>query len=492
MTRLVSEAFDAVCREAGEHAAIVEEENVFPYSRLLRWSELISAHLDRRQPMAGRRIAVMLPNSAALVASFFAVARVGGVIAPVNVEYRSQELKHYLTDINAAAVLTYRAAINPVQEAIESLARKPALFLVDSPETCEVLNPGETLQGKDLRSEESPLLLLYTSGSTGAPKRVVRTHAQLLAEVETLRALFAVTPRDRFLGATPFCHVNGLVRTMLNAMLGGATLYPIRQFARRTVLQLITKERLTFFGGVPQMFVLLAQTPPREAVDLSSLRIVFSSSAPLQARHNREFQRVYGLFIRQLYGSTETGTISYNNHSELEKYLESVGCALPGVSLAVIDEEGRRLSTGREGEIAVSSPFAISCYEGNIAATEKSFRDKFYLTGDLGSVDSEGFVTLTGRKSLMINRGGYKVNPYEVEEAIRQHPKVDDVAVLGAPGPHGEEIIRCLVVARENCRPEEIILHCRNRIADYKIPSRIEFRESLPKSPTGKLRRDSL
>lgn len=491
MTRLVSEAFDAVCREAGEHAAIVEEGNTFPYSRLLRWSELISAHLDRLQPMAGRRVALMLPNSAALVASFFAVARVGGVIAPVNVEYRSQELEHYLTDINAAAVLTYRAAINPVQEVIESLARKPALFLVDSPETCEVLNPGETLQGQDLRSEEASLLLLYTSGSTGAPKRVVRTHAQLLAEVETLRALFAVTPRDRFLGATPFCHVNGLVRTMLNAMLGGATLYPIRQFARRTVLQLITQERLTFFGGVPQMFVLLAQTPPRDAVDLSSLRIVFSSSAPLTAGNNRDFQRVYGLFIRQLYGSTETGTISYNDHSNLEERLESVGRALPGVTLAVLDEEGNRVPLGREGEIAVSSPFATSCYEGNVAATQKSFRDGHYLTGDLGYVDSD-CVTLTGRKSLMINRGGYKVNPYEVEEAIRQHPKIADVAVLGAPGLNGEQIIRCLVVARESCSPEEIILHCRNRIADYKIPSRIEFRESLPKSPTGKLLRENL
>jgi long-chain acyl-CoA synthetase len=279
---------------------------------------------------------------------------------------------------------------------------------------------------------------------------------------------------------------------MLNAMLAGGTLYPVQRFDRRTVLRLITRERLTFFGGVPQMFVLLARTPPREAVDLSSLRIAFSSSAALQARDNREFQRVYGLFVRQLYGSTETGTISFNNHSEPGKNLESVGCALPGVDLAVIDEEGKRLAAGREGEIAVCSPFAVSCYEGNATATEKSFRDKFYLTGDLGSLDPENFLTLTGRKSLMINRGGYKVNPYEVEEAIRQHPKIDDVAVLGAPGLHGEEIVRCLVVARENCTPEEIVLHCRDRIADYKIPSRIEFRESLPKGPTGKLRRDSL
>jgi long-chain acyl-CoA synthetase len=492
MATVVADAFDVVCRAAGERRAVVDEGRPLSYFSLLRWSEAISTQLERLEPMVGRRVALVFPNSAAFIASFFAVARVGGIVAPLNHEYRSQELDYYLTDINAAVVLVASSAASRIQEALGRVARKPALVLVDSSGTCEVMTRGDGSADHEQRSDESSLLLLYTSGSTGKPKRVVRTHGQLLAEIETLRTLFDVTSRDRFLGATPFCHVNGLVRSMMNAMLAGATLYPINQFARRTVLATITMERLTFFGGVPPMFVLLAQTPLKDPIDMSSLRIVFSSSAPLTAADNHEFQKTYKLFVRQLYGSTETGTISYNNYSEPGEHLESVGRPLPGVSVSVIDEGGTVVLPGIEGEVVVSSPFAASRYDGNVTATEKSFRDGFYVTGDLGVLDSDGCLTLTGRKSFMINRGGFKVNPHEVEEAIRQHSKVVDVAVIGAPGRHGQEIVRCLVVVRSACSPDEIILHCQGRIADYKIPSRIEFRESLPRTSTGKLRRQAL
>lgn len=493
MRRLLAGEFGSVSRRSCGRPAVVDEGATLSYDRLLRWSEAISMVLDHNRQLDGSRVALMLPNSAAFIASFFAVARVGGVAAPLNVGYRSQELEHYLTDIDPAAVLVHPTVADRVRETIERLPRKPFLLLVERPGTCEAVTAGDTLERSRPPSGDPPLLLLYTSGSTGPPKRVIRTHAQLLTEVETLRTLFRVSPDDRFLGAAPFFHVNGLVRSMLTAMLGGATIYPIQQFSRRTVLQLISRQRLTFFGGVPPMFILLTQTPPRGAVDLSSLRIVFSSSAALTPRDNQDFCRAYGFCIRQLYGSTETGTISYNSHSKPEEHLESVGTALPGVTLAVLDEEGGRLPAGREGEITVSSSFAIASYEGNTGATKKSFRDGFYSTGDLGRMDCDGHLTLTGRKSLMINRGGYKVNPYEVEAAIRQHPKVADVVVVSGPGQHGEQSIRCLVVVADgHLSAEEIILHCRTRIADYKIPSRIEFRNSLPRTSTGKVRRDLL
>jgi long-chain acyl-CoA synthetase len=493
MMRYLSEQFDDIAQQSGTRQAVVDGEISLSYRRLLEWSEDISARLDHSSRMDGRRVALLLPNSAAFVASFFAVARVGGVIAPLNMEYGFQDLKYYLVDIDPAAIITSPAGITPLREAIAHLEKPPTVLLLNAPNTCDILNSedGEHSPSPCDRSD-SPLLLLYTSGSTGQPKRVVRTQRNLLNEVETLQSLFKVSEADRFLGAAPFCHVNGLVRSMLTAMLGGASLYSIGNFSRRRVLQLIGQEHLTFFGGVPQMFTILAQTPVRDAVNLSSLRVVFSSSAPLTVRDNQKFHSVYRVLIRQLYGSTETGTISYNDHPDLEDHLASVGRTLPGVTLAVVDEKGNRLPPNTEGEIAVSSPFAISSYEGNAAASRKSFRDGFYLTGDLGRVDLKGYVTLVGRKTIMINRGGYKVNPYEVEEMIRQHPKVAEVLVRGASGPYGDDLIQGLVVTSEPCTAEEIVTFCRGKIAHYKIPSRVEFVTHLPKTSTGKIRRNIL
>jgi long-chain acyl-CoA synthetase len=361
---------------------------------------------------------------------------------------------------------------------------------IDFDGNCRVLKPG-TIQAQPPGSGE-PLLCQYTSGSTGAPKRVVRTHANLEFELKRLAQALAVGESDRFLGAVPFTHVNGLVRTMMTAMTGGAVLYPVRDFRRREILELIRRERITVFAGVPTMFALLADTPRRGEADLSSLRLTLSSSAPLLPEDNRRFFEKYGIAVRQLYGSTETGTISVNLHPDAGARLDSVGTPLEGVRIEILDPEGCPLPDGEEGEVAIASPAATRGYEGNDEADAASFSGGFYLSGDLGRRDRAGYLTLTGRRKFLINRGGYKVNPYEVEEALRSHPGVKNVVVLGAPGPHGDEIVRCVVVARNACTAEELIEHCRSRIADFKIPSRFEFRDTLPSTETGKLLRRAL
>lgn len=340
--------------------------------------------------------------------------------------------------------------------------------------------------------QSAPLLQLYTSGSVGAPKRIVRTHAALRTELEALCKTFEVDERDRFLGAAPFAHVNGLVRTCLTSMFVGATVYPVAEFRRRETLDLMTRERITFLGAVPQIIAPLAQTPLRGHVDLSALRVVFSSSAPLTAADNRRFQGKYGVFVRQLYGSSETGTISLNRHPQPESCLESVGTPIDSVSVEVVDDQGNRLPAGHEGELVIASPFATTEYVGNEQATQESFRNGVYYSGDVGVKDATGYLTLTGRRKLFINRGGFKVNPYEVEAAISEHPKVVEVAVFGAVGPHGDDHVCAVIVASDQCTSNEILLHCRDRIADFKLPTRIEFRDSLPKSEAGKVLRSKL
>jgi long-chain acyl-CoA synthetase len=487
----LGDRFDRTAARLGAQLAVREPERDWSYAELLGFSQRVSQALE---PFAGgprARVGLMVPNSAAFAAAFHGIIRDGGVVVPLNVRYRDQELVYYLNDAGTAALLAGPDIVETARQALATLACPPALLVLDGAE-CRLVEPGRADPVPAPARDSPPLLLQYTSGSTGPPKRVIRTHANLLFELERLVAAFHVGEEDRFLGAAPFSHVNGLVRTMLTSMFVGATLRPMRQFHRRGALELIARERITFFCGVPYMFIVLADTPVRGAVDLSSLRTVFSASAPLLPDDNRRFQAKYGHWVRQLYGSTETGTISVNLDPDPAAHLASVGLPLPDIRVEVVDEGGRPVASGMEGEVVIASPGAITGYAGNAEATAASFRDGVYLSGDLGRKGAGGHLTLTGRKKFLINRGGFKVNPLEVEQAIQSHPKVREVAVVGAPGPHGDDVVRCVVVASGPCTPEEIVRHCEGRIADYKIPSRIEFRDELPKSETGKLLRQKL
>lgn len=491
-SRAISDALDSLWRRLGRRSAIREADRDIAYQELLDWSERISLVLDPVLRQQGQRVALLLPNSAAFVAAFFGAARLGGVIAPLNVRYRAQELKYYLDDLDAAALVTESRFAEHVAAVLPGLKNPPAVVHVAFRGGATLVAPGKPQPRALAASGSAPLVQLYTSGSTGQPKRVVRTHADLAAELEALRTAFHTTERDRFLGAAPFSHVNGMVRTMMAAMHSGATLYPVEEFKRREVLELMTRERISFLGGVPQIYALLGQTPARGEVDLSSLRVAFSSSAPLLPADARRFAARYGVAVRQLYGSTETGTISFNGDPEPPACPDSAGTPLQGVSVCVLDELGQAVPAGAEGELVVRSGYAATGYLQNEDATRASFRDGAYLTGDLGTMDGRGHIRITGRKKLMINRGGFKVNPYEVEAAIREHPKVDDVVVHAGPGPQGDDVVCAIVVSTRGCSAQEIVAHCRELIADYKIPARVEFRQGLPKSAAGKVLRARL
>jgi long-chain acyl-CoA synthetase len=491
MTTL-SEMFFSVARRHAERPAVVEAGVAISYAGLEERVVALAASLHAQGVRRDDRVALVLPNGVAFVVAYFASAALGAVVVPLNESYQETELLRFLRECRVSCVVTAHEHEPRCRALLPALGPGSTVLVLDAAgvDGRRPRAPRPPLEGA--LGADAPAMCQFSSGSTGRPKRIVRTHAQLLAELESLAGSLGFSPTDRFLGVAPFSHVNGLMRTMMASVHAGATLYPLPRFERQAVVGLIEDARLSVFIAVPFVFAMLARAQFRRRPDLSSLRVCVSASAPFPAALNLAFRDRFGFHVRQLYGSTETGSISVNLLPDVSETLESVGRPLPGVAVEVCRADGRPTPDGEVGEIAVKSRFAITAYEGPADGTGQPFRDGFFLTRDLGRRDASGLLYLLGRTSLLINRGGYKVNPREIEEVLESHPKVDEAVALGVPTPYGDERIRAVIVANAACTEEELVEYCRSRIAPFKVPSVIEIRDSLPRSAAGKIRREAL
>lgn len=486
--KTISAALDAVALRNASRTAVVDGETRADYAELGRRVSALASFLEDRGVRPGHRVALMLPNGLDYVVGFLAIVRAGAIVVPLNDHYQQPEILHFIRTCRVSLWITSREFSELSRGVLDEYGDCEGLFMEEAP---RALSPG-TPPGSDRGDPSAPVLYQFSSGSTGTPKRIARTHSNLLFELAALSATLGTSNTDRFLGVAPFSHVNGLMRSMLTCLYSGAALYPLPRFERRTAAELIEREALTVFIAVPFMFSMLAKATFRRPPDFSSLRLCISASAPMPTRVNHEFHERFAHHVRQLYGCTEAGTISVNLHPRIEDSLDSVGTPLPGVEVEVLREDGGTIEGGDTGELAVRSPAAITGYQDLEEVNQQVFRDGFFLTGDLGRRGADGLLYLTGRKSFFINKGGFKIDPREIEELLEGHPGVEEVAVIGLSTPLGDEKVKAVIVPRGPCREEEIVEFCRHKIADFKIPSVVEFRDSLPKSPTGKLRRGML
>jgi long-chain acyl-CoA synthetase len=488
----LAEVIDTVTRRHAKRTAVVDRETAVSYAELGAAIRGRAAALSRRGIRRGDRVAILLPNGLDFVTSFCAVVTAGGVAVPLNAQYQQMELRYFLRESGASLLMT-AGEFAPLCHQVLSGGGFPCqlCFVEELPLGANA--PATSWEEWRVASDPgAPVMYQFSSGSTGQPKRIARTHANLLFELNSLRRALTLTAEDRVLGVAPFSHVNGLMRSMLASLSSGATLYPLATFERHAVPEVIEAHRVSVFIGVPFMFSMLARTNFRRRPDLSSLRLCVSASAPMPRAMNQLFHRQFGMYVRQLYGSTETGTITVNLGADLEGTLESVGTPIPGVSVEVFTGEGRTARPDELGEVAVQSPAAIRGYGVSDQADGEVFRDGYFFTGDLGRKDQDGRLYLVGRKKCFINRGGYKVNPREIEVLLEAHPKVGEAVVVGRPTPYGDEQVAAVIVLAAPCTAEELVEFCRGKIADFKIPSVVEFRDSLPKTPTGKVQRGML
>ncbi len=480
----LSEMLAAVVKDFAGRKAIVDGDRVLTYDALGKLVAALSARLYQLGVRPGDRVALFMPNGADFVISYFAAAAVGAIVVPLNHGYQKTELRYFL-DITASSLLITCRGLEALSKDVLSAMPKPCelIKVEDQSATAPPLPEVKV-------APASPAMYQFSSGSTGTPKRIARTHAQLLLELASLMETLGTTQEDRFLGVAPFSHVNGLMRTMLTSIRAGASLYPLPEYERRAVAAAIEDHHLSVFIGIPFMFIMLAKANFRRRPDLSSLRLSVSASAAMPARRNHEFHERFGFYVRQLYGSTETGSISVNLDQDIAGSLESVGRPLAGVDVELIGEDGKIAELGALAELAIRSPFAIKSYDGMV--DQAAFKDGYFFSGDLGRRGEQGLLYLVGRKKFFINRGGYKIDPREVEEVLESHPAVEEAVVVGLPTPYGDEKVKAVVVLRGQCTEEELVLFCGGKIADFKIPSLVEFRDTLPKTPTGKVQRRML
>jgi long-chain acyl-CoA synthetase len=479
-----------------EHTAVVFQDERISFAGLVERIERLANGLFGCGIRPGDAVGLVLNDDPWFVTSFHAITALGAVVVPVNPAFKQAELEFCFRSAGVSAMISDERAAGVCQRIAARLEGEVHVISTTAAHgqalTLDALLEEGSAEPLGPRSAEETLVYQFSSGSTGRPKRVPRTHGQCAAEAGMYKSL-GLTSEDRIFSAIPLFHTWGMGACLFGPAATGATIVVLEDpqpflLKRQRALGLIEHEQATVFPGVPFHFRLMAEAPAQ--ADLSSLRLCFSAGMALPRSSFEAFGERFGVLVRQLYGSTETGMITANMSNDPVATFDSVGAPVAGVGVDIVDDDGDVLAVREIGEVTVTSAAASSGYAGADEASRLAFRDGRYFTGDLGRLDEDGLLHLEGRKKMLIQVGGFKVDPVEVQDVIIDHPAVSEVIVVGvSEETEGEEMVKAVVVPSQNCQEEELISFCRERLANFKVPRAIEFRDEIPKSSLGKILR---
>ena len=474
------------------------------YAQLDALTDRFAVGLRASGMQRGETVGLQLPNIPQFLIAYFGMLKAGCIGVPLNVLLKAPELAYCLGDARARSLITWAGVAD---EAVKGAADagvhtvyvvntpgvpEPAVgrrfeeLLAFDPETppMEPTDPGDTA------------VIVYTSGTTGQPKGAELTHYQLYMNADTPGRLFGIRDDDVVLVVLPLFHVFGLSSQLNVCVRFGATMSLVPRFEPEKVLEVMQRDGVTVFEGVPTMYVALLHHPTVGEYDMSRLRIGVSGGAPIPAEVLDAFEERFGIVILEGYGLTETASTTTFNVSAAERKIYSVGKPIWGVEVQIWDEENRVLAPGADhiGEIVIRGVNMMRGYFRNPEATAEAFAGGWFHTGDLGYRDEDGFYFIVDRKKELIIRGGYNVYPREVEEILYTHPAVAAAAVVGVPDERLGEEVKAYVETKPGttATEQEVIDYMRTRVAAYKYPRMVEFRSELPKGPTGKILKKEL
>jgi acyl-CoA synthetase (AMP-forming)/AMP-acid ligase II len=473
---------------ADEAVALVDpgSGDAVTYTELHDVVARLARELSGRGVEPGDAVALSLANGPEIVLAFLAIVAAGAAAAPLNPAYKSDEFRAYLEDLSPRAMLFHGNTAEPARGVCSELG----IATLDLPRTAaRELSLGGRPGSLPAGDADAVALLLHTSGTTSRPKVVPLRQRNLAHSTRTIAANYALGPDDVSLCVMPLFHVHGLLGSTLATLHSGGTVVARSRFSPRAFWDDAVRQRAAWYSAVPTIHQMLVARAEVEPPPEHALRFARSCSAPLLPALQAAVEGAFGIPLLQAYGMTEAShQMCSNPLPPGERRPGSVGPAT-GVEAAVLDDDWRPLPLGETGEVAVRGRSVIDGYRDNPEANEASFRDAWFRTGDSGAMSVDGYVSLDGRIKELVNRGGEKISPHEVEAALLTHPAVSEAVAYAKPDArYGEQVAAAVVLKRE-ASEKELMRHCAGRLAAFKVPESIAVLDAIPKGPTGKVQR---
>ena len=486
----LAEHMAAVAATRPAAIAVIEGDDHLFYADLHAQAGSLAAVLAAGGVGAGDRVAVMLANGIDAVRAILAILRLGAVLVPISTRSRPAELDQLCADCAPAAII-----FGP--QFADTLAAAPAVpaarYDVSAPVWRNAIAWIGAPPPAPAADENALFAILYTSGTTGKPKGAMLTHLGAIHSCLHWRDALGLGSEERTLVCVPWAHVSGLCGAVMPFLYLGGTLIMLREFKRRTALELAAQERITHALMVPAMYGLCLLEPDLAELDLTSWRIAAYGGAPMPEPTIARFAAVFPwLAMCNAYGATETTSpATIMPPGEGTARADSIGRVVTCGDIRVMDDHGREILPGHDGELWIAGPMVVPGYWRNPEATAASFVGGYWKSGDIGSVDAEGYVRIADRKKDMIIRGGFKIYPAEVESVLAGLDGVVEAAVVGrADAVLGEAVVAFVTTSRDRMMPHEVRAWCAERLSDYKVPTDVVIEtEALPRNANGKIQK---
>jgi long-chain acyl-CoA synthetase len=473
-------------RDPGQ-IAIKLDDLELNYASLEQAAMRVAGLLRSRGIDPGDRVALMVPNVPQFAAIYYGILRVGAVVVPLNVLNKRREVEFFLTDSGAKLLFVWEAFCPEAEPAAAAVGS--ACITVDLEQFTQMLFKQEPLTELVEREQTETAVMLYTSGTTGTPKGAELSHTNLLENCAASVELFRLEGNAVVLGALPLFHAFGQTCALNACVLAGGMLTLIPRFDGSKALEVIQRDSVTVFEGVPTMYGAMLHAPDRARYDTSSLQRCASGGAAMPVELMRAFEAAFDCMILEGYGLSETSPVASFNHPDRERKAGSIGTPIRGVEMRIVDESDRELAVGEVGEIVIRGHDVMKGYWGRPDATAAAIRNGWFHSGDLGRMDQDGYFFIVDRKKDMIIRNGFNIYPREIEEVLYAHPAVREAAVIGLPHEEfGEEVGAAVSLKTgDQTTAEELREFVKQQVAAYKYPRKLWLVDELPKGPTGKI-----